>query len=234
MATLVSDWLKHFRLLLWNRWTEFNEHDRKQDLNQVCVFRDVRKKDGCTGLWLPETFSTSLKLNGFQWKLIGSKTSTSSTRFVFFGPIRKTRWQPRPKIGLDIFEPIGNPRLPSLSLIGWDIFEFFSATAEQNSTKFDREQDLNILYRVCFCGSIWKPRWLPWPICQQRRHNVLRCTICDPLGPMFVFYSFGHQYKNIDMAMVVSFFTLYDIHTKILIWQWLFRLLLFMTYIKRY
>ena len=25
MAVLASDWLKHFRLLLWNRWTEFNE-----------------------------------------------------------------------------------------------------------------------------------------------------------------------------------------------------------------
>ena len=25
MAALVFDWLRHFRLLLWNRWTEFNE-----------------------------------------------------------------------------------------------------------------------------------------------------------------------------------------------------------------
>ena len=25
MTTLVSDWLRHFRLLLWNRWMEFNE-----------------------------------------------------------------------------------------------------------------------------------------------------------------------------------------------------------------
>ena len=25
MAILASDWLRHFRLLLWNRWTEFNE-----------------------------------------------------------------------------------------------------------------------------------------------------------------------------------------------------------------
>ena len=25
MAALASDWLTHFRLLLWNRWTEFNE-----------------------------------------------------------------------------------------------------------------------------------------------------------------------------------------------------------------
>ena len=54
----------------------------------------------------------------------------SSTKFVFFGPIRKTRW-------------------PPLSLIGRDIFDFPSETAELNSTKLDRKQDLNVLYHVC-------------------------------------------------------------------------------------
>ena len=41
MVVPAFDWLKHFRLLLWNRWTEFKELNRKQDLNlpyQVCVF----------------------------------------------------------------------------------------------------------------------------------------------------------------------------------------------------
>ena len=54
----------------------------------------------------------------------------SSTKFVFFGPIRKTRWPPWP-------------------LIGWDIFDFSSETAERNRTKLDRKQDLNVLYQVC-------------------------------------------------------------------------------------
>ena len=34
-------------------------------------------------------------------------------------------------------------------LIGWDIFDFSSETAEQNSTKFDRKQDINILHQDC-------------------------------------------------------------------------------------
>ena len=34
-------------------------------------------------------------------------------------------------------------------LIGREIFDFFSETAEQNSTKPDRKQDLDILYEVC-------------------------------------------------------------------------------------
>ena len=34
-------------------------------------------------------------------------------------------------------------------LIGGDIFDFSSETAERNSTKLDRKQDLNVLYQVC-------------------------------------------------------------------------------------
>ena len=70
--------------------------DRMQDLNvlfQVCVFWADRKKDGHPGLWLTETFSTSpLKpLNVIQRNLTGSKISTFSTKFGFFGPIGKNK-----------------------------------------------------------------------------------------------------------------------------------------------
>ena len=117
MAALASDWLRHFRLLLWNGWTEFNEtwwEARSQRLlPRLCFSGRSEKQDGRPGLWLAETFSTSpLKpLNRIQRNLIGSKISTSSTKFVFFGLIWKTRWPPCP-------------------LIGWDIFDFSSETAE--------------------------------------------------------------------------------------------------------
>ena len=57
-------------------------------------------------------------------------------KFVFFGPIGKTRWPPLP-------------------LIGWDFYDFSSETTERNSTKLDRKQDFNFLYQVlCFlCRS---------------------------------------------------------------------------------
>ena len=108
--------------------------DRKQDLNvlKFVFFQLMGKQDGRPGLWLAETFSTSSlkQLNGIQRNLIGSKMSTSSTKFVFFEPIGKTRWLPWP-------------------LIGWDIFDFFSETAERNSTKLYRKQDFNVLCKVC-------------------------------------------------------------------------------------
>ena len=95
-------------------------------------FGPIGKKDGRPGLWFAETFSTSpLKpLIGIQRNLTGSKISKPSTKFVFFEPIRKTRWPPWP-------------------LIGRDIFDFSSVTAEPNSIKLDRKQDLNALYKVC-------------------------------------------------------------------------------------
>ena len=136
MAALASDWLRHFRLLLWNRWREFNEtywEARSQHpLPSLCFLGRSEKQDGHPYLWLAETFSTSpLKpLNRIQWNLTGSKISTSSTKFVFYRADWKTRWWPWP-------------------LIVWDIFDFFSETTERNSMKVDRKQDLNFFYQVC-------------------------------------------------------------------------------------
>ena len=61
-----------------------------------------------------------------------------STTFVFFRPMgKKTTWPPWP-------------------LIGWDIFDFSSETAERNLTKLDRKQDLNALYQVWIFQVDWK------------------------------------------------------------------------------
>ena len=136
MAALASDWLRHFRLLLLNRCMELDETWQevrsKRPLPSLCFSGRSQKQDGRPGLWLAETFSTSpLKLlNWIQRNLIGSKILTPSTKFVFFGPIGKTKW-------------------PPWSLIGWDIFDFSEETAEWNSMKLDRKQTLNAFYHVC-------------------------------------------------------------------------------------
>ena len=117
------------------------------------------KQDGRPGLWLAEAFLTSpLKpLNGIQRNFIGSKISTSSTKFVFFGPIGKTRWPPWP-------------------LIGWDIFDFSSETAKRTSTKLDRKQDLNVLYLVCVFRADRKNQMAALAADWQRHFRLLLCN----------------------------------------------------------
>ena len=141
----------HIRLILLNCLSEFNEtwqEARSQRLLQsLCFSGQSEKQDGRTGLWLAETFSTSpLKpQNRIQRNLIGRNISMFSTKFVFFGPIWKTKWPPWP-------------------LIGWDIFDFSSKTAEQNLMKLDRKQDLNVFYQVCVFQADRKKRWPLWPL----------------------------------------------------------------------
>ena len=147
MATLASDWLRHIRLLLWNCCKEFNE--TWQEVRSQCPLSSLRfsgrleKQDGRPGLWSAETFSTSpLKLlNGIQRNLTGSTISTSSTISLRF-----LGW---------------SEKRPSLHLISWDIYDFSFESAEQNSTKLDRKQDLKVLYQVGWsekqdgCPGLW-------------------------------------------------------------------------------
>ena len=173
MAVLASDWLIHFRLLLWNQWTEFNETWQEarfqRPLPSLWFFGPIGKKDGRPGLWLAETFLTSTMkpLNEIWWNLTGSKTQCPLPRLWFFGPIGKTRW-------------------PSWPLICWDIFDFSSETAQRNSNKLDRKQDLNVLYQIRVFRADQLTKIVALADSSKRWHIVLRCTICGPLGLLFL------------------------------------------------
>ena len=168
----------------------------QRHLQSLCFSGRSEKQDGRPGLWLAETFSTSplKQLNGIQLNLTGSKIITSSTKFVFIGPIGKTRWLPWPLIGWDIFDFSSETaernstkldtkqdlnviykvcvfradeknKMAALASDWLWHFDFSSETAEWNSTTLDRKQGLNVLYQVCFFfGSIGKTRWPPWPL----------------------------------------------------------------------
>ena len=138
---------------------------------------EIQNGRPAAGLWLTETFSTSpLKLlNRIQRNLKGSNISTSSTNFMFFGPIeKKPRWTPDlwlagafstsrlkplngiwPKLtGSKISTSMTDrkTKMTAQHLIGWDIFDFSSETAARNSTKIHWKQDLNVFYQVFVFG----------------------------------------------------------------------------------
>ena len=192
MAALASDCLRHFRPLLWTRWMEFNEHwqeARSQcPLPSLCFSGWSEKQDDRPGFWLAETLSTSpLKpLNMFQRNLTGIKITTSSTKFVFLGPIGKNKkaalvsdwlrhfwlflWNRWTEFNETWKEARSLRPLPSLCISGRSgkqngrpcfslaetFLAFSSETTEQNSTKLDRKQDLDALYQVCVFLPIGK------------------------------------------------------------------------------
>ena len=133
---------------------EFNEtwqEARSQHpVPSLCFSIQSEKQNGRPGLWLAETFSTSpLKpLNWIQWNLIGSKTSTSSTKFVLFWPIGKTKWPPWP-----------SDRLRHFRLLLWNRWTEFNDTWQE--ARFQHP-----LSSLCFWGRSEKkiaalaPDWL--------------------------------------------------------------------------
>ena len=118
--------LSHLRLILLI--------ESKISTSTKFMFLDRSEKQNVRpGLWLAETFSTSLKppLTGFNETWHEARSQRHLPSLCFSGRSEKTRSWPWP-------------------LIGWDIFDFSSETAERNSMKLDRKQDLNVFWQVFF------------------------------------------------------------------------------------
>ena len=138
IAALISVWLRHFRLLLWNLWTEFNETGQEagsqHPLLSLCFWGRTEKQDDRPCLWLAETFPTSLKpLNGIQRYLTGSRISISSTKFVFFrqncSPCRSVKKVTHCTQVHDMWR--FGPRVYYMSMLGRKLFPFFQTEPVQ-------------------------------------------------------------------------------------------------------
>ena len=128
MVALASHWLIYFLFLLWNRYTEFNEtwQEARSQFSCLSFLRADRK-------WRPRPL--------IGWDIFDVLPCNRLTKF-------KGTWQeaksqrPLPCLW---FRAIGKTRWPSLPLIDRDILDFPSETAEHNSSKLDRKQDLIVL-----------------------------------------------------------------------------------------
>ena len=164
MAAPASDWPKHFRLLLCNRWTILYETwqiSRSQRALPILRFSDRSEKQvGRPGVWLAETFWTSpLKpLNGIQRSFTESKIATCSSKFVFFWADLKNRMAARPLIRANFstspLKPLNgiqrNVRESKISTCS-SKFVFLYRSEEQNCRKFSTSQPMkmrvtNVMY----------------------------------------------------------------------------------------
>ena len=172
MAAIASDWLRHFRLPLWNGWTEFNEtwqEGRPQrPLPSLCFSGRSEKQDGCPGLWLAETNSTSLQ------KLLRNSTKLDRKQDL------NVLYQ------VCVFRADRKKKMAALASDGLRYFQLLFETVEQNSMKLDRKRDLNILYHVCIFRANRKNKMAALADSSKRLHIVLRCTIYGPLGLLFI------------------------------------------------
>ena len=113
--------------------------DRKQIINvlfQVCVFRtdgktmmDARPGLCMIGWYIFDFFSSQNQQTELDETWLEAISQRPLLCLCFFRPIGKSRWLPWP-------------------LIDWNICTFFSATAEENSIKFDIKKDLKVPYKL--------------------------------------------------------------------------------------
>ena len=145
MAALASDWLRHFRLLLWNRWTEFSppwtmidwdffdfsatgerefnktwQEARSQcPLPTLCFSgRSETKLIALASDWLRH-FQLLLWIRWTEfnetWQEIRTERLLQS---VCFGPIRKPSWPPWNLIGWDVLSVCVTAQRKPTNMVG--------------------------------------------------------------------------------------------------------------------
>ena len=139
--------------------------DRKHNLNVLYkVFFSGRseKQDGHPGLWLADTFLTSpLKpLKGIQWNLTGSKISMSSSKFVFFGPIKKNKQGGRP--GLWLAESFSTSSLKPLIEIQRNLTESKISMSSSKFLIFRPIKNKVAAMASDWLGHFWLLLWNRW------------------------------------------------------------------------
>ena len=169
----------HFQLLLWNHRMEFDETWQKartqRPLPILCFPGGSENQDGHLCLWFAKTLSI-FPLNPWTefdetWQ--EAKTWCPLPSLCFWGRSENQD----DHLNLWLAEKFSTSPLKPLNRIQRNL------TGSQISTSYT-----NFVVFFLGGGGGGQPRWLPWPICQRKWHIVLRCTLCGPLGHLFLFH----------------------------------------------
>ena len=81
--------------------------------------------------------------------------STWNQSIVYSLPFKFYHWTQRMSV-MDYSVTLYSRKV---SVIGWDIIDFSSESAEQNLTKIDRKQDINVFWQGCVFRGDRRKRW---------------------------------------------------------------------------
>ena len=156
-------------------------------ITTVCFSGWSENQGGRHGLWVAETFSTSLKpLNGILQNLTGSKNSTSSTKCVFFRADRKTH------MAVLTYDWLRHCRQ-----FLWNCWTEFDETWQDASTT------KSYPHQFCDFRADRKTKIiLSWLICQERWNIVSRCTILVIVGVWAPCFSFLAEKKSFYLCQI--------------------------------
>ena len=145
IAVLASNWQRHFRLVLYNHCTEFNEtcqesSTQRPPKRKLCFSGRSEYQDGCIVHCLAETFSSSSlqQLNRIQRNLTKNKISMPSARVVFLGK-----------------------KIKMIASNGLRYFRRLLCNCWPEFNETWQKAILNILYQVCVFRPIGKLGWPP-------------------------------------------------------------------------
>ena len=157
----------HFRLPLWNHWTEFNETWQEarfqRPLPSLCFSgRSKANMASPDSDWLRHfrlllwncwtEFNENwqeARYHRFYHVCVfraDRKTKMTAPAFDWLSMQDLRKQDLNVLYQVYILGTIGKPRWPTKHLIGWGIFYFSSEIGEWNPTKHDRKQDLDVLY----------------------------------------------------------------------------------------
>ena len=212
----------YFRLLLRNRWTEFNETWQKarpqHPLPSKCFSGRSEKQDGRNGLWSAETFSTSpLKpLNGINKTWQEARSQRPLQSLCFSGRSEKQDGRPATKLDrkrdLNVLYQVCVFRADwkkKMTVLASDWLRHFRLVLWNCSTEFNETwqgaRSQRPLPSMCFSGRSEKQDGDPGQFFKKVAHCT-QVTDMWPFGPLVYYGTESDRFRFFCCTNIKRFF----------------------------
>ena len=166
IAAQATDWMRHFWLLHWNRWSVFNktwqEARSQRPLPILCFLGRSEKQNGCHGFWLLRHF----RLLWNHWMEFNETWQEARSQH----PLPSLCFRANQK---NKMATLASDWLTHFRLLLWNRWTKFNKTSQEARSQRplpslcfsgrleNRKQDFNLLYQVRVFQADLKTRWRP-------------------------------------------------------------------------